>query len=141
MPANLHYFLTKYLDIVRVHPAIFETEKDQESILTGDHELLGYCGYLSFITQNLNCLLMFILALIAFIMLLAVIDLIKRRSSPGRSCTAWTANFSIRFGYEMFLEIMLCALIQIAIKPTGVGLVVAWLIIVSAAVLVVFLIS
>lgn len=116
MPANAHYFLNKYLDIVRWYDSDFvESLEDDFNLKTYDvdegvfHEFLRACGYEHLFMHNM--LLVFVaLTLIVIVWVgLAVKDLIGRYSDSKRpfmkrrhenKCN----NFALRFFYEFFLE-------------------------------------
>ena len=76
-------------------------------------------GYNHKFQHNLIIVLMATGALILAFILANAIDCLscfgRRKNKRQRSkCTAWTCNFSVRFVYEFFLEVLLCVLVHLS---------------------------
>jgi hypothetical protein len=73
------------------------------------------CGYKHAFSSNLLLVIVISIILLLTLAGLVVLKCVRaRRGKKGKTrCTAWTANFSLRFAYEFFLEICLCVFIHV----------------------------
>ena len=127
MPANAHYFLRKYLDILRwYHEDTVEQVEDYFEIKKYDdevghfHLLLKACGYEHLLAHNLLLVFLACLLILFVWMCLGVKDLIGMLSKSERPfmkkrheriCN----NFALRFFYEFFLEFCIVVLINMSV--------------------------
>ena len=132
MPANAHYFIVKYLNIVRldfdsVNESI-ESGYEMHRFESGEHffnRLLFMCGYKPLYAQNLIIVVGTVLVLAVIWNVIALKDYLSRPSQLGYLCRSRSlsfvknshepvvTNFALRFFYEMFLEICICVMINI----------------------------
>lgn len=133
MPANLHMFLQRYLDLLRLNVESFsqlldviETEKgilnyevsmDENSFFS---TILNDCGYKLVFTKNLPIILFFALVLLICIVGFTIFDILLQCSKSKQKTsqkkfrhTAWMSNFTLRYFYEFFFEVFLCTLIHL----------------------------
>ena len=134
MPANLHYFLIRYLSIVRFKldsfDAYFEALARDSGLLNYEmiaseekaefSYLLNDCGYKFSFSRNLIFVMSLACVLLTLVAIFGIIDFVKARNGGSSSYseyrrTAFMTNFSLRFVYEFFFEICLCLLIHSAV--------------------------
>ena len=131
MPANLHYFFKKYLNMVRLNVKSFNEaleERERESglenyALASNPEglytpLLNECGYKHVFSRNLIVVLFFGVIFCVIACGLASYDFFMTRRLPKQKAhrrfahAAWMSNFTLRYVYEVFFEVFLCMLIH-----------------------------
>ena len=101
MPANLHDFLQKYLDIMRLDLNLIK-ERGLEI-----ENLRGYSyGYWN------NTVLVSSIG-ISFLTITAFFYLCCRKSKNSSNRAAWMTNFTLRYAYVVFFEVFLCLVIQV----------------------------
>ena len=132
MPANVHYLLNKYLNLVRwydknfvnliesVLPWTFLPLSQYDIEADALHPLLDACGYKHpFINSML--LIMAAIGLIAVFWLLSAFkDILGCASRTDNSCCKkrhgkWFNNFALRFIYEFFLTFCIVIFINISV--------------------------
>ena len=134
MPANLHMFLQRYLDLLRLNVEFFSQPINQgqteEGILKYEismdensffSTILNDCGYNLAFTKNLPIILFFAGVLLICIVGFTLFDILhqcsKRSEQKNRQNSwrhsAWMSNFTIRYFYEFFFEVFLCTLIHL----------------------------
>ena len=146
IPGNAHYFLLEYLNILRLHfwsltkwlqeQVGASKEHDyamvQKEEYGAEHytELVFSCGYSFNLLPNL-ILVFFLFACIVLVWLLVLLcDLWRKyndrkqrengqRSRERRELEPWMTNFGVRFLYEVFFEICLCFMINLAFVDFG----------------------
>ena len=81
-----------------------------------EEPLIALCGYHLNFERNLLIPIVLLSTLALTILVLSILpDWLHKRRGKRRTA-AWVANFSLRFFYEMLLEIALCLLIQFKAK-------------------------
>lgn len=127
MPANAHYFLNKYLDIVRWYDSDFiKSLEDDFNLKKYDtevgvfHELLKACGYEHLFMHNMLLVFAAITLIVMVWVGLAVKDLIghytkSERPFMKRRHENKCNNFALRFFYEFFLEFCIVVFIQLSV--------------------------
>ena len=129
MPSNAHYFLMKYLNIVRLNISSVD-QRVESSFGLGKvgtqsiflNQLMQVCGYHHSFVQNLNVMILLGLVLIATWVLCVLKDYISRGSSAKFLRTRHEPmlnNITLRFFYECFFEICICIMINIAALDFG----------------------
>ena len=146
LPANAHYFLLNLLSVVRLSFEQFNAAIDDLDSQIKEYELLSDkdnffsanlrdSGYHISFTRNMMFFISLMLLTALVWMITAVIERICRRSrahqedseSTQRSASkeVFMNNFMVRFLYEAFFELCLCALINISAStsrgPGGTG--------------------
>lgn len=127
MPGNAHYFLNKYLDIVRWYDEDFIDDMEKKlSLKTYDtdvgifHELLKACGYEHLFAHNMLLVLLAICIICGVWVALAIKDLIGKLTKSKRPVMQkrhgrWCNNFALRFFYEFFLEFCIVLFINLSV--------------------------
>ena len=127
MPSNAHYFLTKYLDILRLNIGSvnqkMESKFNLERFDSEDdfyNKILFDCGYSHLYVHNLAIVIILGLVLAAIWCLCALKDyIIKSAKCPSFfgfmkiRHEPMICNIALRFFYELFLEICICLMINI----------------------------
>ena len=131
VPANLHFLLVEYLTLIRLDSRLlgdsvesWQKERGLENYRLAAEEdssysyLLNTCGYKHSFSRNLIIQIFVAITLLVVIASIFVHRLVKARKSrtekPRKSFWgAWTINFSLRFTYEIFLEICICVCINL----------------------------
>lgn len=131
LPANAHYFLLNFLGVVRLNFELINSQIDSVSEQMSESELLSsadsiYSAHLrssgyhfSFIR---NMLLILSIAVVIGIVwsVTAIFNIVKNKSRSEEqqrrskaSNEAFMNNFMVRFAYEAFFELMICAFISV----------------------------
>ena len=133
MPANLHMFLQKFLDLLRLSVESFNQSLDEGKAGNGilDYEvsldensffstILNDCGYKFSITRNLTVIFLLAEVLLICIVCFTIFDILlqcskseQKNSKKKFRHTAWMSNFTLRFFYEFFFEVFLCTMIHL----------------------------
>jgi len=132
LPANAHYFLLNFLSLARVNFEFFNSQIDTVSQQVSENELLqSGDAYYSYHLRSMGYHYGFVRNMLLIISIAAVIALVwvitailqivrnKSRSSEElsragpRSQETFMNNFMVRFVYEVFFELMICAFISV----------------------------
>ena len=124
MPANAHYFLSKYLDRVRWYDKDFVEGfgMKEYDIDTGNfHHLLKACGYEHIFVHNMLLVFAAFCLIIIIWIGLAIKDLIgylndSKRPLMRKRHGKWCNNFALRFFYEFFLEFCIAVFINLSVS-------------------------
>jgi len=128
MPANGHYFLKKYLDLLRWYQDDFVFWLNEQinfkryHLETGAyHTLLNTCDYDHLISKNMfMVLIVFAVTLILWILCIIKdmnLHMITRKGSClNKKQSPWCFNFILRFFYEFFFEFCICVVVQLSVK-------------------------
>jgi len=109
---------------------------------------MNMCGYKHAFSRNLLLVIAISMILLLTLAGLAVWNCVQahRGKKVKTRCVAWTANFSLRFVYEFFLEICLCVFIHVGaqeftVEGSGLLWTLAVLLLLAMALFVAFLVS
>ena len=130
IPSNIsghaHVFLTKHLDIIRMNFGVLDTRQSQQLdaqlVLSKDEAslyttVIHACGYSLSLWQNMFAIFILLgLVLLAWT-LVAISDRLanvynwyKKKYEPLMN------NFTVRFLYEVFFEVILCVIISLTFR-------------------------
>ena len=127
MPGNAHYFLSKYLDIVRWHDQDFVESLDEKfnfkeyDVDVGAfHHLLQSCGYEHLTAQNMILIFAGVSLILLIWLIIGLKDLYgyltkSKRPVLKKRHESWCSNFALRFFYEFFLEFCIVVLINLSV--------------------------
>lgn len=127
MPGNAHYFLNKYLDLVRWHNSDlqlwFDSNFNFKKYALDEglyHKFLQACGYEHLYAQNLILVIAAVLLITLVWIIIQVKDFIaSRRPFQKRRLNKrdepMVTNFALRFFYEFFLEFAICITLNLSI--------------------------
>lgn len=131
MPANAHYFLKKWNDMIRWYDSSFmqslresydfnsyseETGSYSKQLMLGD--------YTHLFAQNMVIVIIVLLILLILWAFIAVKDRIlasRSRTRRQKKCcnkrhSPWCQNFILRFCYVFFLEFCICTILQLTVQ-------------------------
>ena len=128
MPANVHYFLKKYLDWLRWYDedlmGWLNESGDLKRYKMSDgayHSILNAADYDHLLARNM----IIVGGVFSFILLVWLITVIKdqvakKAKTKNKCCRRKHApkcqNFVIRFVYEFFFEFCICIVLQLSVK-------------------------
>ena len=128
MPANAHYFILNFLNLVRLNISALNEQLDSLDGQMSDYELskdqsnfysesLHFNGYSFNLVRNL-IILICIGATIAMIWVITALISLCKAKVGGQEQKATSEQFMnnvmVRFGYEVFFELMICALLTVS---------------------------
>lgn len=134
LPANAHYFLLNLLSLVRLNFESLNTLLDDAEARLQEYQLLSdsdsyytsqlhNSGYRYRFARNMLTILC-LAALVALVWVIMSLFEAKCRNGQNRrtrreSVSVLMSNFTVRFLYELFFEIFLCALINVSAFSVG----------------------
>ena len=137
IPANLHQFLRKYLDLVRLNffagddggasfgsdsPPVPTGDPESNEIYSSNNTILQICGYAQLFFDNAGLILLVLMAICIIWALVAAKKVMPTfRASLQQSIKQEQkmSNFTIRFIYEIFFELAICCMISLSLNETG----------------------
>ena len=129
MPVNAHYFLSTWNDWIRWYDnnvwdsaSMVVDFKEYDLDYGSYNSMLQMSNYKHLIGHNLIIIISVLALLVVVWFVLALKDLIVKaqkksdtRTRKKKPSTPWCTNFILRFFYVFFLEICLCAFLQLSV--------------------------